>query len=513
VRQALGAAGLRLFRQIVTESVVLSALGGIAGTALAYGLVRVFVAVTPERFSGPVEIDLRALLAAALICIGTGFLTGLAPALQARGVSMLHALGAGVVGARRTGGALRRWIVAPQIAVTLVLALVAATHVRALRDVQQRDLGYQMRGGAVLDVARSTAEKTAAEPPGRPSGGTDARGQRARQFLRAVLDASAAAPGADVFAFASSLPFASPLENSRFADADAVRRGATALVPVTTARVSDRYFEAMGMRMLEGRAFRAADGEYDEFRERVAVVSASAARSLGSSAVIGRRVTLVPNGRKPETFQIVGVTNDIDPVLEDGREHPFIYVSIHQEQMPMPSLLIVRARGDIGPAIAAARHAVTRADSSAEVTRVRTLDEMAAEILYPRRLGASILVMAGLVGLLLACIGVYGVVAYSAAQREREMGIRSTLGATRAHILTLVLREGVLVVGIGVTAGAATAVVVLRATEGLVAGVPSFDVAAFAGVPAVLALVVLAASLLPALRASRVDPAVVLRGE
>jgi hypothetical protein len=228
--------------------------------------------------------------------------------------------------------------------------------------------------------------------------------------------------------------------------------------------------------------------------------------------VIGRRV-VVTGANKPQGFRVVGVVNDVDPVLDDGRKHPIIYTSIRQEWEPAISLAIARSGGDLPFAIAAARRVILGADSFAEVTRVRTLDDMTAEILYPRRLGAAILVMAGFIGLLLAAIGVYGVVAYSASQREREMGIRSTLGATRANILGLVLREGLVVVATGVLTGSVVAFVVLRVTAGLVAGVPRFDALAFTAVPSALACVVLLASLLPALRASRVDPAVVLRGE
>jgi putative ABC transport system permease protein len=159
------------------------------------------------------------------------------------------------------------------------------------------------------------------------------------------------------------------------------------------------------------------------------------------------------------------------------------------------------------------RKAILGADPAAQVTRVRTLDDIAGEILYPRRLAAGILAAAAAIGLSLACIGLYGIVSYSAAQRTRELGIRATLGATRRDIVGLVLRDGAIVLGVGIGLGLVLGTIALRAASGVVRGLPTFDVAMFVVVPLALMLVALAACLSPALRASRIDPAQVIRGE
>lgn len=175
--------------------------------------------------------------------------------------------------------------------------------------------------------------------------------------------------------------------------------------------------------------------------------------------------------------------------------------------------MLVRGRGDRGELMASVRKAILGADASAEIARVRTLDDMAGEILYPRRLAAGILAAAATIGLALACIGLYGIVSYSASQRTREFGIRTTLGATRHDIVRLVVRDGAIVLGAGISLGLVLGAIALRAAANVVRGLPTFDAAVFVAVPLALVLVALVACLSPALRASRIDPAQVIRGE
>ena len=190
-----------------------------------------------------------------------------------------------------------------------------------------------------------------------------------------------------------------------------------------------------------------------------------------------------------------------------------MYVSVVQQWRGAASYLIVRGAGDQAALIRDVKAAVVGADAFAEVSRVQTIEQMVGEILYPRRIAAAVLASGGVIGLLLAAIGLYGVVSYSVAQRMREIGIRATLGAGRGDIIGLVLREGASVTVSGTVAGIGIALLALRATAGVLPDVPVVDVVSFVLVPLALGAIIATACLIPARRATRVDPARVLRGE
>ena len=245
-----------------------------------------------------------------------------------------------------------------------------------------------------------------------------------------------------------------------------------------------------------------------------AVVSASVARAFGGPDLIGRTITLPPDAQGPPgSFEVVGIVNDVEPILEDGRVHPIVYELLSQEARPRAGTVLVRGRGDRAALMTSVKAAILGADPSAEVSGITTLDAMAGQILYPRRLAAGILAGAAAVGLFLACIGLYGIVSYSVAQRTREFGIRAALGARRPGIVGLVLRDGGVVIGVGLTFGLVFGVIALRASAAVIRGLPVFDAVAFVTIPAVLVVVALLACLSPALRASRLDPAQVMRSE
>jgi putative ABC transport system permease protein len=465
-----------------------------------------------------VSVDWRVLLfaVAVAVCVGAGIVVGLAPALQAARVNVLEALGSGIVGARVVRTRLRHWIVIPQVALSLVLLLVAAVHVRALMRFELADLGYRTDGAIVLTIGRWEPR----EPIATQSQRTREEAQRApaarvRLFNRAVLDRVASLPQVTSAAIAASLPvYSTTSELTPVVPRDDYDAGGPPRGAATRAVVSDGYFDAMGMRLLAGRRFDDRDGPYEQFGPRVAVVSEALARRLwpAGNAVGGSLAFLSDSpGQRPEWLEVVGVVNEVDPILDDVGERPQVYVPLKQEWRGSARHLVVRGAGDQAALIGDLKAAVVGADAFAEVSQVRTMEQVVGEILYPRRLAAAILTAAGGIGLLLACIGLYGVVSYSVAQRLREIGIRTTLGAERGDIVALVLREGAKVAGIGIAAGLGLAWVALRWSAGIVPDVPVMDVVSFTVVPAVLAGVVIAASVVPARRAARVDPAQVLR--
>lgn len=512
VRRALGAGVTRLSRQLLTESVVLALAGGVLGSAVAYTLVGLFRAYTPSRFAVDVGVDWRVLSFALLVCLGAGLLVGLAPAIQAAKVNVLEALGQGVAGAKRARARMRHWVVIPQVALAMVLLLVAAVHARTLLAIGREDPGYRVDDVVVFTVGRW-------EP--RPVYGRntpeeqEAEAAKVRQFTRDVLARVGQLPQVTSVALAEWLPVSQRtvgLESVVTYDdyvANAPSRGSAERV-----HVSDGYFDALGIRLRAGRLFDDRDGPYERFGPRVAIVSDSLARAIwpGRNAVGGVFTMLSDTpGQKIEWLEVVGVVADVEPVLSDRARQPQVYVPLKQQWRGAASHLLVRGAGDRDALIREVKAAVLSTETFAEVSQVRTLEQVAAEILYPRRLAAAMLVAGGVIGLLLSCIGLYGVVSYSVAQRLREIGIRTTLGAERGDIVALVLKEAARVAGIGTAIGFMAALLTLRLTAGLLPELPTTDIVSFVAVPVLLGAMVVCACLVPALRASRVDPAVVLR--
>ncbi len=514
VRQALGAAGVRLFRQIVTESVLLSGFGALVGVGVATALVRLFTTVTPQTLAVPISIDTRVLFFAVGGALATGVLVGLAPALQATRVQLLQALGSGVVGSRGTGRSFGRWIVVPQVTVSLVLLLVAGVQVRALRQIEARSLGYRTSGTSVFEITRGTLSLQMWTLGMMRIDTTEEAKDRA--FARSVVNAAAATPGIDQFALVSLLPLGDSLNVEKpVLERPAMRPVRTPAIKASEGFVSDGYFDLMGMHLLAGRTFDDRDQAYENSGTHAAVVSASIAAALGGPNLVGRSIALAPDGRaQPDWLEVIGIVNDVEPVLNDGGVHPVVYEALRQRSHPIGGFsLLVRSHGDRAELIGSVRKAVFGADPSVEIAGVRTLDDIAGEILYPRRLAAGLLAAAATIGLALACIGLYGIVSYAASRRTREFGIRATLGATRHDIVRLVLRDGAIVLGAGISLGLVLGAMALRVAANAVRGLPTFDAVVFVGVPLALVLVALAACLAPAWRASRIDPAQVIRGE
>jgi ABC-type antimicrobial peptide transport system permease subunit len=246
----------------------------------------------------------------------------------------------------------------------------------------------------------------------------------------------------------------------------------------------------------------------------VAIVSESVANQLWPGrSPIGRELAQYDPARAPERIDwltVVGVVGDVTPILRPRSITPMIYQALSQQWRPSVSRLIVRS--STPTLLATLRAAVTDADADGAVFRTLTFNQIVDDMLYPRRAAASILTVSGLIGLLLAAVGLYGIVSHAVAQRLREIAIRMTVGADRRDVFALVLREGALVTLAGAALGLPLALVALRVTANLVGEVPRFDLLVLLVVPTIVALVVLAACYLPARRAANADPAGILRG-
>jgi putative ABC transport system permease protein len=511
VRRALGAGVARLSRQLMTEGVTLALAGGALGLFVAHTLIGLFRAYTPSRFTVDVSLDWRVLLFAVVVCIGAGVLVGLAPALQAARVNVLEALSNGVVGTRRVRARLRHWIVIPQVALTMLMLLVAGVHARTLLQVERANPGYSTDGVVVMTIGRWEPEN---RNRGYSAAEQEAYARKVRQFQREALARVTQLPQVMAVSLAGDLPVA---ERAGLSSVVSYEDYVANAQPRGSARgtiVSDGYFDTLSMRLRDGRLFDERDGMYEQFGPRVAVISEQLAHAVWPAGnAVGRTFTMLGDNpaQKVEWFEVVGVVNDVEAVLSDREKQPRVYLPVKQQWQGFAPNLLVKGSGSQDQLIRDVKSAVLGADTFAEVSQVRTMDQVVAEILYPRRLAAAMLVAGALIGLVLSCIGLYGVVSYSVAQRVREIGIRATLGAESGDIVRLVLSEGVRVAGIGIAIGFAGAIVVLRTTAGMLPQLPQTDTVSFIVVPLILAAMVVIACLVPAWRAARVDPAAVLR--
>ena len=496
IRLALGAKRSRLVRQLLTESVLLSLLGGGAGLLLAYWTLSALVGV---RLPLPlpiadVTIDARVLAFTIALSVVTGVLFGLAPALQASRADVVPTLKNEIVpsAGRRSGFmayvSLRQGLVIAQVALSLISLIAAGLFLRSLRHQQQIDPGFQTSSVLVttLNLARA--------------GYTPDRG---KVFYDQLVDRAAALPGVVHAAIASGPPLAGGLARSVFPEgADTTTRNRV-LVQVNA--VGTGYFETMGIPIVHGRDFTRADTAQTP---RVVVINQTMAqRFWPKEDAIGKRFKFFGD---TEYSTVVGIAQDSKYNTIAEAPIPFIYEAFAQ-RYSAGATLHIRTAGDAAAAAGSVRQLVQQLDSAVPVFNVRTLEEQVATSLQPLRTNVVLLTIFGALALLLASIGLYGVTNYSVAQRTREIGVRMALGADPGNVLRLVLGHGMLLVGVGVAVGLVVALVGAGVLSALVVGVNPRDPVTFGGTAVVLAAVALIANYIPAHRATRIDPLVALR--
>jgi predicted permease len=489
VRLALGAGRARLLRQLLTESTLLVLLGAGAGLVVAHfggGLLQRTLLDYVDWSAGGL-FDGRILAFTALIALLTGVLTGVLPALQAGRTDVAGAIKSGGREGSHHGSRLRATLVAVQAALSVVLLVGAGLFLQSLRNATGVDLGYDH--GRLIHVS------------------TDYRGTRLtrpeRHLLQGrMLERARAMPGVQAVGVTFGVPFWSSLNEDIFVPGqDSVARLGTFYLN----RVAGDYFEATGTRILRGRAL----NEADRTGARVAVVSETMARKVwpGREA-IGACLKLDADTMPCST--VVGIAQDVrwGSLGDDDRM---------QHYHPLPSdgrgALYVRVAGDPARLAEPLRVELQRLMPGTAIAAVRPLSFTLDPVLRPWRLGATMFTLFGGLALVVAAVGLYGVIAYSVAQRLHEMGVRAALGASGPQLVRLVMREGIRVAVIGVAIGGAAAALAARLLASMLFGVSERDPATYAAAAVVLIGVAAAASLLPAWRASRVDPTAALRAE
>jgi predicted permease len=499
VRLALGAGRLRLVRQALTESLVLSLIGGAAGLALGWWGTRALVALQPPEMLRVREfgVDWSVLAFVVAITTASGLLFGIAPALWSSRRIPAEALREG----GRTGSEgrrIRRWgdsLVIGEVALALMLTVGAGLLVRSFWQLQQVNPGFESRGvlAVSIDLPDSRYET----------------GDKAAAFFDELLRRVRALPGVDDAGAVSQLPLTAPSWTSDFAVAG--RPAGEYGTEVVHRVVTPEYLRTMRVPLLRGRGITA-----DDRKDAPPVVLINDALARGYFAgqdPVGQRITF---DRVPDSTSvwrtIVGVA---------GSEHQSTLAQDAQIEILAPfaqdrssgMAVVVRTGASPASLAPAVRREVAALDANLAITSIQTMDAVRGASMARERFLMTLLVVFAIVGLALAVVGVYGVLAQLARRRTREMGIRIALGAQSSQVRWLIVRHGMRLVLVGLLIGGSLALASTRALRGLLYAVPATDPLTFAAVAALLALTGAAASLLPALRASRADPASALRAE
>jgi predicted permease len=492
VRAALGADRSRLIRQLLTEVLVLFGLGAVGGAVVAFAATG---ALEQIPIPGPLAMrfvltpDLWVLAFALLISLATGVIVGLAPIRQAVRLDVEAQLrdGAGGGTARRSLGGSALVIV--QLAVSLLLLVGAGLFVRALQRAGEIDPGFEMSGVATVPLDTETW------------GYDESQG---RQFYQQLTRQVAALPGVMAVSYATLLPL--NLQRS----GDQIQLGATSDqpgdgVPIEQLLVGPEYFNVLRIPLLAGRAIGTEDNAEGA---KVAVVNETMAhRFWPDGSALGRTF-----GYQSARVTVVGIVRDAKYASLDEATPALAYFPLEQ-QWRARRALVVRTATDplqVAPLIQAA---IRTTDPAAPRATVTTLAEASGMALVPQRVAAMVTGVLGVVGLLLSMAGLYGVIAYSAARRTREIGIRLALGARAADVLRMIVREGMVLIGAGVTLGLLLAAGATRLLSSLLLGVSPLDLGTYLLMPAILVAVALLASYLPARRAAATEPASVLKAQ
>jgi predicted permease len=507
VRLALGATRGRIIRQLLTESMLLSVIGGIAGILTAIVTLRFVMRFVPSNIPrlGEVSVDGRVLAFALLIALLTGLLFGLAPALHSArsAVTVANREGARGSGYSAKTGRLRDALIVSELAFAVVLMVGAGLLLRTLRDLLREDPGF--------NPAQVVAARIWLPIPNDPKADPYIGKRPKIAFDRELLRRMKAIPGIELAALTSDLP----TTNLSVDDAQAIDALAVEDRPVESSqdlraeiiRVSPDYFRVMQAPLLRGRFF--AEGDEDG-KQPVAVVDESTARKYwGDRDPLGRRVRF---GRDPKQpwMTVVGIIKDIKSDGLDIDGVPHIYVSTYQNPSRILSVVLRTSLSatTLEPQI---RHEIQSIDPGLPVFNICSMNDIIDRSLASRRFSANLVGGFAGVALLLASIGIYGLLAYMVGQRSREIGVRMALGARRADILKLFLQKGLVLAGIGIMTGEIFSASTTSLMASLLYGVRPHDPDVFLIVPLLLFAVAVVASYLPARRATKVDPMIALR--
>jgi putative ABC transport system permease protein len=501
MRAALGAGRPRLIRQLVTEGLLLSLLGGALGMAVAQLGVRALVALSPSELprADAIRFDGAVFVFALAVTMGIGLLVGLIPALQTSRVDLHEGLRQG---SRRTAGGhrrARRALVVAEVALALVLLVGAGLLLRSMRLLFAVAPGFDPSHVLAMQVQTNGHRYDDA-------GAT-------HRFFAAALEAVRRTPGVTAAAFTSQLPLSGDADFSNVYGVHFEHdRDPKDEHDAFRCAVSPSYFETLGIPLRRGRPL----DEHDVAGAAIqaALISESfARRKFPGQDPVGQRLSLgAPTGRPWST--IVGVVGDVKQTSLAAARVDSVYIAADQSPWADGTMwFVVRAQGDAAALTAAVKRAVWSVDKDQPIVHVAAMDTLVAASAAERRFALVLFEAFALTALVLAAIGIYGVLSGSVNEQTREIGVRSALGATAGEILALVVRQGLGLAGLGAVLGLAGALLASQALTSLLFGVSSLDPVTYLGVIALLLAVSALACWAPAWRASRVEPSITLRAE
>jgi predicted permease len=497
MRLALGATRGQLLRQMLTESVLLALGGGLLGVLLAIAATRglaSFHIPAPVPLDTSVNVDWRVLLYTFALSVGTGLLFGMAPALAATRPAISNALkGEEVLGRPGRVWGLHNILVVSQIAMSLLLLCATGLFLRSMQSAASMDIGFRSQGVLMMSVDPRLHGYTAAH---------------ATQMLTELRERVAAIPGVMSVACTDVLPLSGGNRSDGFqAEGRPAPPGQFQSVELFMA--SPGYFKTLGIPLIAGRDFsnESATGP------KVAIVDEAFAHWLfPNENPVGQRVS-----SGGVSFEIIGLTKHIKSRTLGEEVRPVLFRSLAQSIGSDPAMMgysiVVRSSGDPASVASAVRREIHALDPTLAIYNAQTMEEHLRDALFLPRLAGTLFGVVGLVGLLLAAVGLYGVMSYSISRRTREIGIRMALGAQSGGVQRLVVRQGMALTLIAVALGLGAAWAVAHLIASFLYGVPPHDPVTFTVVPLFLALVAFLACWLPALRAARVDPLTALRHE
>ena len=521
IRTALGAGRARLALQVIFESLALATAGGIAGLALAFVLVRIIVLLGPATMPGlrSVSIDMRTALFASAAAIAAALLAGAIPALGVMRTRLASWLADRSSGSGPGAMRAQQALAIGQIGLAVALLVTAALLVESFRQLRSVDTGFR--------PAQVTTAKLILAPSRYPDNAARTR------FVDQILSSVAQLPGVQSVGVTDAVPLADNRQGTSFVRLDGAAADPTASQNANVAWVSEGYFESLGVPLLSGRTFTAED---TAGRDRVVVINRMLARQVyGDEDPVGHSVRVGASTQAP--FQIVGVVGDERHVGVGAEATPSFFVAYRQVPSVRDLSIVVRASGappvaasalssllgPLGPAVSdaivrdatanAIRSAVRRIDPDMALFRVQTMEQVVDAAVQTPRSMAWLLSMFAMAALMLAAIGVFGVMSHAVSQRTREIGVRMAIGASPYRMLGSILGEGFTQVGLGLIAGVLLSVLTARLMAGLLFGVTALSVMPYVVVMILLAAVSLVACLVPARRAMRIDPATALRSD
>ncbi len=498
IRSALGAGAGRLVRQLLTESVLLAVVGGITGTLLAiWGLdiLRTLGAQTVPRLA-EVNLDLRVLLVTLTVSILTGVLFGLVPALASAKPELTEALKEGsrgsTSGARRNR--VRNALVVSEVALALVLLIAASLLLKSFARLQKVDPGFDPHNVLTSEITLPLAKY--------------ARGKPVGDFYAEMIRRMKTLPGVEFAALTNILPLSGTNTDSSFAIEGRDPLQETAFPDEELRAVSAEYFSVLKVPLLQGRFFDERDQR--DATKTVIINQAFARKWFPNQEALGKRITQ-DDARKADAswVTIIGIVGDIRHRGLDQEAKPEYYLP-HSQQSYRGMTLAVRSKLDPRSLADSIRREIRQLDPEIPAANIRTLEQVASDSIAPRRLSVVMIGVFAAVALVLASVGIYGVMSFLVVQRTHEIGVRMALGAQRRDVLLLVVGRAARLVSLGTVIGLLLAVFSARALGSLLFNVRAFDLSTFAFVTFALAFVALLASYIPAVRATKADPMLAL---